>query len=89
MKTTTSKPTILRAKIRFTQMPNGSGFYVTDSNKGRRCTASILHAGSRGWHVRIDKGGVAGWKYAAFIPTATAEAAYEYCHEFGTRVEDE
>lgn len=79
--------TILRSKIRLTATPNGINFDVVDTNKSRRCTASILNCAASGWNVRIDKGGKP-WKYAAGIKTSTPEAAYEYCHEFGSKVEE-
>jgi hypothetical protein len=77
--------TILRSKIRLTPAPNGINWNVTDTNKGRRCTASILNCAGAGWNVRIDKGGKV-WKYSKGIKTATPEAAYEYCQEFGLPV---
>jgi hypothetical protein len=79
--------TISRKKVRMTTTVNGN-VYLTDTNKGRRCTAHILNRGVHGWNVRIDKGGVTGWKYVAGVKTETAEAAYEYCLEFGVKVED-
>lgn len=88
MTATTRKPIIDRSKVIVTAEPNGINYNVLDRNPTRRCTASIINVGCKGWCVRIDKGGVDGWKYAANIPVSCPEAAYEYCHEFGTRVND-
>lgn len=77
-----------RSKVRVVMTPNG-GANITDSNKGSRCTASVLKMADGKWNVRIDKGGVDGWKYAAGVPAANPESAYEYCLIFGNRVNDD
>lgn len=82
----TQRKVIDRSKVRVTTAPNGINFYVTDTNPSRRCTASILNVGGNGWNVRIDRAGEV-WKYLANIKTQTPEAAYEYCLEFGSKVE--
>ena len=79
---TKKAPIVLRDKIRLSPWPNKCGFDVTDTNPSRRCTAEVMNCLSAGWSVRIDKGGKV-WKYMKGIKTETAEAAYEYCHQFG------
>jgi hypothetical protein len=85
-KTTTAK--FDRSKVRVVMTANG-GANITDTNNGSRCTASVLKMAHGKWNVRIDKNGVDGWKYAAGIPAANPEAAYEYCLIYGERVSDD
>lgn len=85
--TATSKNKFSRSKVTVTYTPNGNA-NITDSNKSSRCTASCLKLAGDRWNVRIDRFGIDGWKYAANVQAATAEAAYEYCLIFGERVED-
>ena len=80
------KVTIYRSKIRVVATPNGVNYTITDTNPTRRCVASVINLGAKGWTVRIDKGGVDGWKYATGLMTQTAEAAYELCLDCGTTV---
>lgn len=80
----TSKVIIDRCKVRLTTSNNGASWTVTDTNRSRRQTASVINTGKGKWNVRIDRQGEP-YLYAANVCTSTPEAAYEYAIEFGVR----